>query len=63
MLRETFASAGEGTAAREAMFRGRNPMGRFGLPTEVTGAVLFLLSDAASYVNGVALPVDGGRLA
>jgi NAD(P)-dependent dehydrogenase (short-subunit alcohol dehydrogenase family) len=38
-------------------------MGRFGTPQEVSAAVLFLLSDAASYINGVALPVDGGRLA
>jgi len=38
-------------------------MGRFGTPAEVAAAVLFLLSDEASYINGVALPVDGGRLA
>jgi NAD(P)-dependent dehydrogenase (short-subunit alcohol dehydrogenase family) len=63
MLRQTFAGAGEEAAAREAAFRARNPMGRFGMPAEVTAAVLFLLSDAASFVNGVALPVDGGRLA
>ena len=64
MLRETFAAAaGEGAAEREVIFRTRNPMGRFGTPDEVTAAVLFLLSDAASYINGVALPVDGGRLA
>lgn len=63
MLRETFASAGEDAADRETFFRVRNPMGRFGTPDEVSAAVLFLLSDAASYINGVALPVDGGRLA
>jgi len=63
MLRETFAAAGEGAAEREAFFRARNPMARFGTPEEVRAAVLFLLSDAASYINGVALPVDGGRLA
>lgn len=63
MLRATFAAAGEDADAREKNFRARNPMGRFGTPAEVTAAVLFLLSDAAAYINGVALPVDGGRLA
>lgn len=63
MLRDSFAQAGDGAAAREDYTRARNPMGRFGTPGEVAAAVLFLLSDAASYINGVALPVDGGRLA
>jgi NAD(P)-dependent dehydrogenase (short-subunit alcohol dehydrogenase family) len=37
----------------------RIPMGRLGFPEEIAGAVLFLLSPAAAYVNGVLLPVDG----
>jgi NAD(P)-dependent dehydrogenase (short-subunit alcohol dehydrogenase family) len=36
------------------------PMGRFGEADELIGAVLFLASDAASFVTGVVLPVDGG---
>ena len=36
------------------------PMGRFGKADELIGAVLFLASDAASFVTGVILPVDGG---
>lgn len=36
------------------------PMGRVGVAREVAGPILFLLSDAASYVNGVNLPIDGG---
>ena len=36
------------------------PMGRVGKPWEAAGPVVFLLSDAAAYVNGVNLPVDGG---
>lgn len=38
----------------------RIPAGRMGLPEDVASAVLFLLSPAASYINGVLLPVDGG---
>lgn len=37
-----------------------NPMARYGHPEEIAGAALFLASDDASYVNGQAIPVDGG---
>jgi NAD(P)-dependent dehydrogenase (short-subunit alcohol dehydrogenase family) len=36
------------------------PIGRFGVPSEVGTAVTWLLSDAASFVTGIAMPVDGG---
>jgi NAD(P)-dependent dehydrogenase (short-subunit alcohol dehydrogenase family) len=65
MLEATFASAGDAAAraAREAAFRGRHPMQRFGRAEEVAETVMFLLGDGAGFITGVALPVDGGRLA
>ena len=38
----------------------RTPMGRFGRPEELLGAVHWLCSDAASFVTGVVIPIDGG---
>jgi NAD(P)-dependent dehydrogenase (short-subunit alcohol dehydrogenase family) len=38
----------------------RTPMGRFGNADELTGPVLWLCSDAASFVTGVVVPIDGG---
>ncbi|MCB2209786.1 SDR family oxidoreductase [bacterium] len=36
------------------------PMGRFGDPEEMTGTILWLISDAARFVTGIVVPVDGG---
>jgi len=41
----------------------RTPMQRFGKPEEVTGAAVFLASDAASFITGQTISVDGGYLA
>ena len=46
-----------------AAFAANSPMNRYGEPAEVAGAVAWLCSDSASYVTGVALPIDGGMVA
>ncbi len=52
----------EGDPQRKRKILSRTPMGRFGEPCEIGWAVAFLCSEAASFINGVCLPVDGGAL-
>lgn len=57
---EDFAAKAPEVAAKTA---DAIPMGRGGQPEELAEAIVFMLSDAASYITGMALPVDGGKSA
>jgi NAD(P)-dependent dehydrogenase (short-subunit alcohol dehydrogenase family) len=50
----------EGNAEAQANVAGFVPLGRLGTPKDMADACLFLLSDQASYITGVEIPVDGG---
>jgi NAD(P)-dependent dehydrogenase (short-subunit alcohol dehydrogenase family) len=60
-LIDTEIHASAGSPDRVAQFSAAVPMGRGGSAMEVAQAILFLLSDAASYVSGAILRVGGGR--
>jgi len=49
--------------ARSAGILARTPLGRWGEPADIGGAVVFLCSEAARFVTGTILPVDGGYAA
>lgn len=49
--------------ARGRKVLNKTPMGRYGKPEELGGALVFLASDAAQFVTGASIPVDGGFLA
>ena len=45
---------------RKALYVENRPFNRTQMPNDVTGAVLFLVSDAASFITGQCIPVNGG---
>ena len=57
-----FTQALQEDSQRSEAILSRTPLGRWGEPEDVVGPVLFLASDAACFVTGVVLPVDGGYL-
>lgn len=52
---------GDDTPERRARFMATVPLGRFSTPEDIARAALFLISDEAEFLTGVALEVDGGR--
>ena len=55
-------AAAAGPQGRE-MFVSRQPMGRLGTAEEIAMLALYLASDEGAFLNGVALPIDGGLTA
>ncbi|GAD99404.1 oxidoreductase, short chain dehydrogenase/reductase family [Paecilomyces variotii No. 5] len=59
---DTILNEGDGIAEHRRIWASRNPSGRMGVPTELTGAVVLLASSAGTYMNGTDIVVDGGAI-
>lgn len=61
-IRTNMSSAAlDNDPGRKSRVLARTPMGRLGKPEEIAGAAYFLVSEEASFITGVVLPVDGGN--
>jgi NAD(P)-dependent dehydrogenase (short-subunit alcohol dehydrogenase family) len=63
MLDELAANAPDAREQMQGLALQATVLGRLGQPSEIAAVAVFLASDAASFVTGVALPVDGGYTA
>ena len=61
ILTDMSAKALDNDAERKQKALSRTPMGKLGEPADIGDAALFLASEAAKYITGVVLPVDGGN--
>jgi 3-oxoacyl-[acyl-carrier protein] reductase len=61
IVAERTRATGKSAADVEQAMLASVPAGRFARPAEVAAAIAFLASPAAAYINGINVPVDGGR--
>lgn len=59
---DTILNEGDGIAEHRQIWAERNPSGRMGHPSELTGVVVLLASKASTYINGTDIVVDGGGI-
>ncbi|KAJ5759022.1 oxidoreductase [Penicillium odoratum] len=59
---DTILNEGDGIAEHRRIWAERNPSGRMGSPSELTGTIVLLASSAGSYINGSDIVVDGGAI-
>lgn len=57
---DTILNEGDGIATHREIWASRNPSGRMGSPSEITGAIVLLASSAGTYINGADFVIDGG---
>jgi NAD(P)-dependent dehydrogenase (short-subunit alcohol dehydrogenase family) len=59
---DTILNEGDGLTEHRRLWAEKNPFGRMGTPGELTGAIVLLVSEAGSYINGADIVVDGGGI-